>query len=112
MPLMKTVIKAERHGGERARRLAETQLQIAGHRVRFGDVIERHHHDAEEKHRGNGADPIPVGGQDAVLIRGGGPAHQFERAQIGGQETEARDPGGHVAAGQEEFLAGVGESLR
>ena len=47
-------------------------------------------------------------GQDAVLIGGGGPAHQFERAEVGGEEAQPGDPGGHLAAGQEEILAGAG----
>ena len=66
----------------------------------------------EEEHGGDGADPIPVRGQDAVLIGGGRPAHQFERAEVGGEEAEARDPGRHLAAGQEEIFAGVGEALQ
>jgi hypothetical protein len=41
-------------------------------------------------------------------IGGGGPAHEFERAEVGGEEGEAGDPGGHFAAGQEEVVAGFG----
>ncbi len=93
---------------EAARALAEAQLQIAGHRVGLGDVVERHHDDAEEEHRGNRADPVPVRGEDAVLVGGAGPAHEFERSEVGADEAQAGDPGGHLAAGEEELFAGVG----
>ncbi len=79
--------------------------------MRLGDVIERHHDDAEKEHRGDGADPVPVRGQDAVLICSASPTHQLKRSQIGGDEAETRDPGGHLAAGQEELFAGVGGSF-
>ena len=109
---------AHQHGHEartrrrRARALASPKrsLQIARHRVGLGDVIERHHHEAEEQHGGDGADPIPVRGQDAVLIGGRGPAHQFQRAEVGGEEAQPGDPGRHLAAGQEEVLAGLRRS--
>ena len=65
----------------------------------------------EEEHGGNGADPIPVRRQNAVLIGRCGPAHEFERAQVGGEEAQAGDPGRHLASGQEEIFAGLGESL-
>ena len=61
---------------------------------------------------GNGADPIPVRRQNAVLIGRRRPAHQFERAQIGREEAEAGDPGRHFAAGQEEIFAGIGSLFR
>src|SRR5229473_2407738 len=54
--------QGERNGGERAAGLTETEFEVAGHGVRLGNVIERHHHDAEEQHGRNGADPIPVSG--------------------------------------------------
>ena len=77
----------------------------------LGDVVEGHHDDAEEEHGGDGADPVPVGGEDAVLVSGACPAHQLERAEVGGDEAEAGDPGGHFAAGEEELFAGVGRAL-
>jgi hypothetical protein len=70
MPLMKHGHEAEGDGGEGARRFAEAQLEVAGDGVRLGDVIERDHHDPQEEHGGDGADPIPVRGQNAVLIGG------------------------------------------
>jgi hypothetical protein len=39
-------------------------------------------------------------------------AHQFERAQIGGQETQARHSGGHPAAGREKILAELANRFR
>ena len=80
--------------------------------MRLGNVIKRHHHQAEKKHGRNGADPIPVRGQDAVLIGGGRPTHQFERTQIRGKEAKAGDPCRHFAAGEEEILAGVRAALQ
>ena len=103
--------EGEADAGEAARALAEAKLQIAGDGVRLGDVVEGHHDDAEEEHGGDGADPVPVGGEDSVLVGRAGPAHQFERAEIGGDEAEAGDPGGHLAPGQKELLAGVGRAL-
>ena len=86
-------------------------MQVAGDGVGLRDVVEGHHDDAEEEHRRDGADPVPVRGQDAVLVGRAGPAHQLERAQVGGDEAEARDPGRHLTAGEEEVLAGVGLAL-
>ncbi len=65
----------ETNRGKRAAGLAETQFQIAGDRVSLGNVVERHHHQAEEQHGRYGADPVPVRSQYAVLIGRGGPAH-------------------------------------
>ena len=67
---------------QRARFRTVAQLQISWDGVGFGDVIEGHHHDAEEEHRRDGADPVPVRGHNAVLIGIPRPAQQFERAQI------------------------------
>ena len=65
----------EANGRKSATRFSEAQFQIAGNGVRFGDVVERHHDQREEEHGGNGADPIPVRGENTVLIGGAGPAH-------------------------------------
>ena len=112
MPLISTVMKPK-ETAERARDGSpKRSLQVARHRVGLGDVIERDHHDRQEQHGGDRADPIPVRGENAVLIGSAGPAHQFERTEVGGQEAEARDPGGHLAAGQEKVLAGLGEALQ
>src|SRR5450432_36072 len=103
---------AEADGGEGAGGFAESQFEIAGNGVGFGNVIERDHHDAEEEHRRDGADPIPVSREDAVLISGAGPAHEFERAEVSGKEAESGDPRGHLAAGQEEVFTGFGKALQ
>jgi hypothetical protein len=79
--------------------------------VGLRDVIERHHHDTEEEHGGDGADPVPVHRKNAVLICGPRPSHQLERSQICGDKAEAGDPGRHLPPGEEELLAGVGRSL-
>ena len=112
MPLISTVMKPKEMAESARAGSPKRSLQVARHGVRLGDVVERHHHDAEEEHGGDGADPVPVRGQDAVLIGGGGPAHQFERAEVGGEEAQAGDPGRHLAAGQEEVLAGLGVALQ
>jgi len=39
------------------------------------------------------------------------PAHEFERAQVRGEEGKARDPSRHLASGEEEVFAGLGEAL-
>jgi hypothetical protein len=80
--------------------------------MRLGDVVERHHDDAQEQHRRNGPDPVPVRRQDSVLIRRRGPTHQLQRAEIGGQKAQARHPRGHLAPGQEKLLAGFGTAFQ
>jgi hypothetical protein len=96
--------EGEGDGGKRAGGGTEAEQEVAGDRVGLADVVERHHDEAEEDHGGDGADPVPVGGHDAVLVGVARPAEQFERAEIGGDEGEAGDPGGHFAAGHEETL--------
>ena len=78
----------------------------------FGNVVERHHDERQEQHRWNGADPIPVRRQDAVLISGSGPAHQFESPQIGGEKAETSHPCRHLAAGHKEIFAGIRPTLQ
>ena len=97
---------------KRARRFAVAQLQIAGNGVRLGDVVERHHHQPKKDHRREGGDPIEVRRENSVLIGGGRPAHQFDRAEVGGEEAQARNPCGHFAAGHEEVVGGVGVRLQ
>ena len=111
-PDIRMVITAKEIGAQAAGAGAVAELQIAGDGVRLRDVVKRHHHDAQEHHGGDGADPIPVRGQDAVLIGRAGPAQQFERSEIGGEKAQACDPGGHFAAGHEEILAAFGEALQ
>jgi hypothetical protein len=103
--------EGEADGGEAAGALAEAELEVAGDGVGLRDVVEGHHDDAEEEHSGDGADPVPVGGEDAVLVGCAGPAHELEGAEVCGDEAETGDPCGHLAAGEEELFAGVGGAL-
>ena len=75
--------------------------------MRFRNVVEGHHHKGEEQHRRDCSDPIPVSRQNAVLICRAGPTHQFQRAEIGGKETEPRDPGSHFSSGHEKIFARI-----
>src|SRR5580698_8765365 len=70
--------KGEADGRERAGSVTVAQMQIAGHRMRLRDVVEGHHDDAEEEHGRNRTNPIPVRGEDAILISRSGPSHQFQ----------------------------------
>jgi hypothetical protein len=56
----------------------------------------------------DGADPVEVGGHDAVLGAGGGHAHHLLRSEVGGQERKSGDPGRDAAAGLEEVGRGLG----
>ena len=55
--------------------------------MRPGNVVERHHYQGEEEHGGNRANPIPMSGENSVLVGGRRPAHQLERAQVGGEKA-------------------------
>src|ERR1035438_10877690 len=50
-------------------------------------------------------------GQNPVLICSGRPTHHLERAEVGRQEAETRDPGCHFPPGEEKIFAGLGVSL-
>jgi hypothetical protein len=69
MPDIRTVMKAKVMADSARAAFAEAELQVAGHGVGLRDVVEGHHDDAQEEHGGDGADPIPVGGEHAVLDR-------------------------------------------
>ena len=103
---------SERYSGKQARAFAVAQLEISGHGVRFGHVVERDHHQAEKKHGGDGADPIPMRGQHAVLISGGRPAQQFQRAQVRGDEAQAGYPRAYAFTCEEEVVAGADAALQ
>ena len=96
----------EGEGVEGAGLLVEAHAQVLGHGAGLGAVVERHHEDADEDHGGDGADPVEVAGDDAVLGAGGAHADHFLGAEVGGDEGQAADPGGDRAAGQEEVVAG------
>ena len=91
---------------------------VEAHPQKLGDasdlraVVERHHHDAEEDHRRNGADPVVMRGRDAVLRAVGGHTQDLESAEVRRDEREAGDPGGHCAAGQQEVEAGADAAPR
>ena len=97
----------ERRRVERVRRLVEAQAQVLGHRADLGPVVEGHHHDAQEDHRRDGADPVEVDGGHAVLGAVGRHAEDLQRAEIGGDEGQAGDPGGQRPPGEEEVDVGL-----
>ena len=67
---------------EAARPLVETELEVFGHAAGLAAVIEGHHEDGQEDHRGDGADPVEVAGGDAVLGAAGPHADQLQRARF------------------------------
>ena len=84
----------------------EAEPQELRNRSDFGAVVEGHHDDAEEDHRRNGADPVVVHGRDPVLGAVGGHADDLGGAEVGGDESEAGDPRGERAPGEQEVRAG------
>ncbi len=103
--------RKNRHGGERngvqtARFFVETQPQVFRHGAGTGTVVERHHENTDEHHRRDGADPIKVAGEDAVLRAGRAHADNFLRAEVGGNKSKATDPCGYGTASQEKIRAG------
>ncbi len=101
----------EGEGVEGAGLLVEAHAQVFRHGAGLGAVVERHHEDADEDHGRDGADPVEVAGDDAVLGAGGAHADDFLRAEVGGDEGQAADPGGDRAAGEEEVVAGAHVAL-
>ena len=75
------------------------------HRAHLGAVVERHHHDAEEQHRRDGADPVVVHRRDAELGTVGRHAHDLDGTEVGRDEGQAGHPGGQRATRQEEVEA-------
>jgi len=104
------------HGGETARvpragLFVEPQPEEFRHRARFRSVVERHHEDADKNHGGNGADPVEVAGDDAILCAGSAHADDFLGAEVSRDESQTADPGGQRAPGLEEVLAGFHEAF-
>ena len=89
---------SERDGVQPPRFLIEAQPQILGYGERARTIIKRHHEDANEHHRGDGADPIEVRSGDAVLRAGSAHADDFLRAEVRGNKCQPADPGGNGAA--------------
>ena len=72
------------------------------HRAHLGAVVERHHHNAQKDHGGDGTDPEVVHGLEAILHAIGGHTDDFYRAQVGRDEGQSGHPGGQSPAGEEE----------
>ena len=95
----------EHDGVEDVSAVAEAEPEELRNGSDFGTVVEGHHHDAEEHHRRDGADPVVVHRRDAVLGAVRGHADDLGRAQVGGDERQAGDPRGERPAGEEEVGA-------
>ena len=72
------------------------------HRADLRAVVERHHHDTEEQHRRDGADPEVVERRQADLRAVGRHAHDLDGTEVGGDERQTGHPGRQRAAGEEE----------
>ena len=70
-------------GIERAGLLVEPHAQELGHAAGLGAVVEGHHEDADEDHRGDGADAVEVGGLETIFRAGCAHADNFLRAEVG-----------------------------
>ena len=108
----------DQHRGDRegdrvelVRAVVEAQAQVLGDRADLRAVVERHHHQAEEDHGRDGADPVVVDRRDAVLRAVGRHADHLERAEVGRDEGQARDPRRQRAAGQEVVQARLDVAL-
>ena len=91
--------------------IVEAEAKVFGDGAGLRSVIERHHEDADEDHGGDGADPVEVAGDDAVLGARGSHADDFLGAEVGGDEGEAADPGWDGTAGEEKIIAGAHVAL-
>ena len=92
--------------------LVEAEPEVFGDGAGLGSVVERHHEDADEDHGGNGADPVEVAGDDAVLGAGGAHADDFLGAEVGGDKGKSADPGRDGAPGEKEVVAGAHVALQ
>ena len=82
----------ERDRVDEVRLLAEPPEHELRHRAHLRAVVEGHHHDAEEEHRGDGADPEVVDGRDADLGAVGAHAHDLDGPEVGRDEGQAGHP--------------------
>ena len=89
-----------------ARLLVVAHFEVLGNGAGFAAVVERHHENSHEQDGRNGADPIEVGGHDAILGAGGGHADEFLGAEVGRDECQAGDPDGNRTPGKKEIAAG------
>ena len=92
----------ERDRVDQVRPGAEPAPHELGHRTDARAVVEGHHHDAEEEHRRDGADPEVVDRRHPDLGTVGRHAHDLDRAEVGRDERQPGDPGRQRPAGQEE----------
>ena len=91
--------------------LVKAQAEKFGDGAGLGAVVERHHEDADEDHRGDGADPIELADDDAVLGARSAHADDFLGAEVGGDESQTADPGRQGATGLQVILAGFHETF-
>ena len=92
----------ERRGVDQVRARAEPPEHELRHRAHLGAVVERHHHDAEEQHRRDRADPEVVHGRQPELRAVGRHAHDLDRAEVGRDERQPGDPRRQRAPREEE----------
>ncbi len=81
---------------------AEPAAHELRHRADLRAVVEGHHHDAEEEHRRDRADPEVVHGRQADLRAVRRHAHDLDGAEVGRDERQPGHPRGQRPAGQEE----------
>ena len=102
----------ERPRVELVRGGVEALEQVLRHAAHLGAVVERHHHQAEEDHGRDRADPVVVDRRDAVLGTVGRHAEHLGRTEVGGDERQPGDPGGQRAPRQEVVETALDVSLR
>ena len=86
--------------------------QPLGHRAHLRPVVEGHHHQAEEDHGRDRADPVEVHGRHAVLGAVGRHPEDLERAEVGRHEGQPGDPRGQRAAREEEVEVRLHQAAR
>ena len=64
-------------------------LRHAAHPIR---VVVTDHEEAQEDHRRDGADPVPMIRPHAIFGAVGGVPHHFQGAEVRGHERDAGDP--------------------
>ena len=92
----------EGDGVDQVRLGAEPPEHELGDRAHLRAVVERHHHDTEEEHRRDGADPEVVHRRDADLGAVGRHPHDLDGAEVGRDERQTRHPRRQRAPRQEE----------
>jgi hypothetical protein len=97
---------------EQVRTVPEAPEQVLGDAADLRPVVEGHHHEPQEDHRRDRADPVEVHAGDAVLGAVRGLSEQLERAEVRGDERDAGDPRRQRAAGEEVVEAGLDLALR